>query len=360
MKHPTHLLLGVLASLLVILSACVALPPAANAPTKTSPVDSAALPIQPGLTALPPSAGTPDVPQLDEQAAPADPLSLCPAATDRLQRLVVPTGRYCLAYPAEYKVEQPSASEIVLVIGGLLDAANPRVHINVTDAAGGVTADTAADRVAAEFKDFKLDRTVRTVAGEPAVVLDRIPGQEINRRVLFVQDGLLYDLMFAPADPAAGDAFKGMEALQGQVLGSFAFLPAGVGIADDCLTPTGGTQLYRDPARGFCLLYPAGYSMQQTDASQAVFFSGSLMDVSKPKLFVRVEDANGQTAREMADAVAAEIERAAPGHKLDRPFGVTLGYEPAERLDNVPGQDIGRVLIAVHGPRALPASLRAG
>ena len=294
-----------------------------------------------------------------EQAAPEDTLSRCPAATDTLQRLVVPEGRYCLAYPADYKVEKPNPEETILVIGGLLNAADPRVHIRVTDA-DGATADTAADRVVADFKDFPLDRSVRTVAGEPAVVLDKVPGQEINRRVIFVKDGLLYDLMFAPADPLVGDAFQGMEDLQSQVLRSFTFLPAGFEMADDCLAPTGGTQLHRDPTRGFCLLYPAGYNVQQTDANEAVFFSGSLMDVSKPKLFVRVEDANGQTAKEMADAVAAEIEKAVPGHQLDRPFGVTLGYEPAERLDNVPGQDIGRVLIAVHGPAVLPADLRAG
>ncbi len=92
--------------------------------------------------------------------------------------------------------------------------------------------------------------------------------------------------------------------------------------------------------------------MQQTDANEAVFYSGSLMDVSKPKLFVRVEDANGQSAKEIADATAAEVQANVPGLKVDRPFGVTIGYEPAERLDNMPGQDIGRVIIAVHGPRA--------
>lgn len=313
-----------------VVSGCVALPPATQTP---------------GGAAAAPQA-TPDA-----QAAPADPLTRCPAPTDTLQRLVVPEGHYCLAYPAEYKVEKPGAGETILLMGGLLNASDPRVHIRVSDAAGA-TAETAADRVVADFKDFTLDRSVRTVAGEPAVVLDKVPGQEINRRVLFVREGLLYDLMFAPADPAVGDAFTGMNTLQEQVLGSFTFLPAGFAMADDCLAPTEGTQLHKDGARGYCLLYPAGYSVQQTDANEAAIFSGSLMDVSKPKLFVRVEDANGQTAAELADATAADIQASIPGHQVDRPFGVTIGYEAAERLDNVPGQDLARVLIAVHGPRA--------
>jgi hypothetical protein len=272
-------------------------------------------------------------------------------ASDTLQRLVIPEGLYCLAYPAEYKVEKPGPGETILLIGGLLNASDPRVHIRVTDAAGA-TAEHAADQVAAEFKDFTLDRSEQAIAGERAVVLDKVPGQEINRRVILTHGGLLYDLMFAPADPEVGAAFTGMQALFDQVLRSFTFLPAGVGVADDCLSATAATQLHRDSTLGFCLLYPAGYSVQQSEASEAVFFSGSLMDVSKPKLFVRVEDANGQTAKEIADALVAEIQSSLPGQQLDRPFGVTLGYEIAEQLENVPGQDLGRVLLTVHGPRA--------
>jgi hypothetical protein len=74
--------------------------------------------------------------------------------------------------------------------------------------------------------------------------------------------------------------------------------------------------------------------------------------VSAPKLFVRIEDANGQTAQEIAEALVAEFDANVPGHRIERSFGTTIGFEVAERLDNVPGQDIGRVLIAVHGPRA--------
>ena len=40
------------------------------------------------------------------------------------------------------------------------------------------------------------------------------------------------------------------------------------------------------------------------------------------------------------------------GFAIDRPFGVTIGYEPAARLDGVPGQDLSRQVIAVHDGRA--------
>ena len=112
---------------------------------------------------------------------------------------------YCLTYPAEYKVEKPNPDSTLLVIGGLLDASNPRVEIRVEDAgAGGLEA--AVSRTEADYSGFPFERSEATVGGAPAVVLDGLPGQEITRRVLFVHEGRLYTLDFAPADPAA-DAF---------------------------------------------------------------------------------------------------------------------------------------------------------
>jgi hypothetical protein len=359
MTHRALRIVLPLIALLTVLAGCFppTLPAPASPPTgpetsaTATTVTAAMAQPQAALTSAPSVTTQPQATETSASAAPADPLSVCPAATGELQRLVRPEGLYCLTYPDQYKVERPNPEETILLIGGLLNAGDPRVHIRVTDA-GGETAESAADRVVKDFPDFTLERTETTVAGEPAVVLDKIPGQEINRRVLFVRGGLLYELMFMPADPAVGEAFRGMNALQEQILGSFTFLPAGVGIADECLAATGDNQLHRDETAGYCLLYPAGYSVQQTDAAETVFYSGSLVDVTKPKMFVRVEDANGQTEKEIADALVTEIETSGLGDDLGRPFGLTLGYQRAERLDNVPGQDLSRVMIAVNGPRA--------
>ncbi|MCU0508038.1 MAG: hypothetical protein MUC34_06525 [Anaerolineae bacterium] len=322
MKRRALRIVLLLVALLAALAGCF--PPAISAPASSTTMPE---PQAPATRVTTPT-------RIPQAAAPAELLSVCPPATEELQRLVRPEGLYCLAYPAQYKVERPNPEETILVIGGMLNAGDPRVHIRVTDAAGE-TAASAADRIVRDFPDFTLERATTTVAGEQAVVLDKAPGQEINRRVLFVRGGLLYELMFMPADPAVGEAFQGMNALQEQILGSFTFLPAGAGIADECLSPSGGAQLRRDATAGYCLLYPAGYSVEQTDAAETVFYSGSLLDVSKPKMFIR-----------------AEIEKSGLGGDLGRPFGLTLGYQRAERLDNVPGQDLSRVMIVVNGPRA--------
>ena len=178
----------------------------------------------------------------------------CPASTETLQALVNEAHGYCLTYPAEYKVEKPNPASILLVIGGLLDASNPRVEIRVEDA-GASGLEAAVSRMEADYSGFPFERSDVTVGGAPAVVLDGLPGQEITRRVLLVHDGLLYTLDFAPADPMT-DAFARMEALYGAVLDSFTLLPRGgqgaegQTAASDCLAPTSKTQLLTDDARG--------------------------------------------------------------------------------------------------------------
>jgi hypothetical protein len=122
--------------------------------------------------------------------------------------------------------------------------------------------------------------------------------------------------------------------------------------ANDCPEPDRNTIMSGNPSAGYCLLFPRDYSVPEPDGTETAYYFGSLMDVSKPKLFVRVEDANGQSAAEIASALVAEVEAAGLKDQVKRTSGVTLGGEVAERLDNMPGQDLGRVLITVHGPRA--------
>ena len=98
----------------------------------------------------------------------AGPEAACPGPTEELQRLVNAGHGYCLAYPAEYKVEKPDPSTTMLVIGGGLNAVDPRAHITVTDAQGK-TLEEAAQRMEAEYNvGFDPKRSQATVAGEPA------------------------------------------------------------------------------------------------------------------------------------------------------------------------------------------------
>ena len=47
---------------------------------------------------------------------------------------------------------------------------------------------------------FAIQRSSAEIAGQPAVILDNVPGQDLNRRVLIVHNDRLYDLTFSPLD----------------------------------------------------------------------------------------------------------------------------------------------------------------
>ncbi len=269
----------------------------------------------------------------------------CPEATDSTYLLRDPRHGFCLLYPVTHKVERPNPQEVALVVGGLLNAGDPRAMITVTPGEGRAAAD-AADAIVAGFEGFEIARSETTVAGEPAVVLDNLPGQDINRRVLFTYEDRLYNIYFSPIDsanPAPLDAFVE------SILGSFTFMPISdaVTAADECVEPKADEQLITSEDFGYCFVAPAEFTYEEPSETNANLFTGSMMDVEHPKLMIETTDAGAKNAATAADELVASFE----GFEIPRTFGDTLGYEPAERLDGVPGQDLGRVLLVVHGDR---------
>lgn len=297
------------------------------------------------------AAGDEATPAVESEASqpPEETAASCPEATADTQLLKNTRHGYCLLYPAAYKVEKPNEKETILVIGGLLNAGDPRVHIQVEEA-GARTTPAMAAQIESDFgAGFDIARSSIHAGGAEAIVLDGLPGQEMNRRVIFTHDGLAYNLMFSPTGHDDSDVSARMETLYETVLDSFTFIAQSdeVTAADECLQATADTQLLLNETDGYCLLYPAGYTVEQPNEEETVFFMGSLLDVAHPKLFVEVQEAGSRTAVEVADEVAAQ----AAGFEIERTFGVTLGYQPAEVLDKMPGQDMNRQVIVVHDGR---------
>jgi hypothetical protein len=152
----------------------------------------------------------------------------CPAPTTDTELLTHTEHGYCVLYPTGYTAEHPNESETVLVVGSLLNMEQPRAYIEVDDAAGR-TAEQVADEVLAEFESvapgFGIERAETTIKGEPAMVLEGLPGQDISRRIMIVHDERLYTLTFVPADEALGEVYAQVETLYNTVIGSFSFLP---------------------------------------------------------------------------------------------------------------------------------------
>jgi len=135
------------------------------------------------------------------------------------------THGYCLLYPEEHTAEQVSDEETVFYIGSILNAQDPRLHVQVTDAAGRSAHEVAEEireEALAAVPDMDIPLEETTLDGEPAAVVDGPPGQEITRQLVAVHDDRLYSLVFMPADEAR-EGYGGMQALYELVTGSFRF-----------------------------------------------------------------------------------------------------------------------------------------
>jgi hypothetical protein len=323
----------------IVFLAALILAAACGGTTVTEPT------VQPAATEQPATAEVAPTVAPADTTMPETAEATCPEATADTYLLRNPQHGYCLLYPAGHKVERPSDSEVALVVGSLLNVTEPRVGIQVIPTEGRAAA-AYADEIVAGFEGFAIARSETTVAGEPAVVLDDVPGQDINRQVIFSHDDRLFHLYFSPIDPANPAV---MDAFTAGILESLTFIPVSetVTTADECVAPKEGEQQILNEALGICFLAPADFTFEQPSETNGNLFAGSIMDVTRPKLMIEVSHAGGQTATAAADALMVEFE----GLGVTRTFGDTLGYEPADRLDGVPGQDLGRVLLAVHDGR---------
>ena len=73
--------------------------------------------------------------------------------------------------------------------------------------------------------DPAITRQPFTLGGEPAELLDNVPGQLFSRVLLSYHDGRLYKLWFNPVDISVPDVLPDVERLFIAVTSSFAFLP---------------------------------------------------------------------------------------------------------------------------------------
>jgi hypothetical protein len=279
----------------------------------------------------------------------------CLEPTAESQLLKNEASGYCFLYPLEYDVFEGEDGGITLYVESLLSVEAPTLSVTVQEA-GERTAEQAADEATADLPaDFGFTRDEVMIGGETGVLLDNMPGQDTNRRVLVVHDGRLYDLIVNRIGPDYGVIGERAEALYQMVIDSFRFVPVVAGApleaGAECPSETAETVLLRNEEHGYCLLYPADYTAEQPTEGETVLYVGSLLDVEHPKLFINVEDAGERTAQEVADELVAEFQETMPDVEIERSFGLMLDGAFAEQLDNVPGQDLSRQVIFVENGR---------
>ena len=163
--------------------------------------------------------------------------STCSRSSDEVRLLINSVHQFCLQYLAEYDVFFPNEKEIMLIQRSALNVSEPNTSIKVLPA-GGMTADQAANSFLAVYSlpVGELTRETLTIDDEEAIMLDKLPGQEINRQVFVVHNDILYQLSFMPVDESRPELYAQMETLYNTVITSFNFHPES-NACPDCPIP---------------------------------------------------------------------------------------------------------------------------
>ena len=130
----------------------------------------------------------------------------------------------CFSYPQGYT--QNPYSDTVEIIGPEIPESDMRglFWLEKSDSQGR-TAEKVADEELAIVPGLNVGRSTVTLGGEPAIVLDGMPGQDLQRRVFIVRGQTLYILAFMPTRSENQAVNDQMEALFTAVTSSWAWSP---------------------------------------------------------------------------------------------------------------------------------------
>lgn len=141
----------------------------------------------------------------------------------------------CFSYTMGY-TPNPFSDTVAISGPDTPDAVEPKVHfwLEISDAY-----DRSTERIADEDMDLAVNQqgvpranigwSGISLGGEQAVVLDGMPGQDLQRRVYAVHDETLYVLAFMPARSDNQAVSDQMEALYAAITNSWSWSPCSEG-----------------------------------------------------------------------------------------------------------------------------------
>ncbi len=195
--------LAALSLLAVAVSGCSRLlAPAGNTPPTPAPITRTPQPTNPpAASALP-----------------------CRQGGDSMQLLTDEAHNFCVLVPKGFTISQPGDTEVAAFVGPMAPGGPAVGWIMISDAQGKSAAENAAPAIAdAQNLGISVTQQAITVGGEPAVMVDGLPGQDMTRKVFVVHGGVLYELGFTPSDSKL-DTYPALQSLYEAVVGSFTFL----------------------------------------------------------------------------------------------------------------------------------------
>jgi len=279
----------------------------------------------------------------------------CPQATPGTHQLIAAAHGICFLYPESYNAFQTEDGRVMLYVRSLLNDHVPLASISYTSSEGQTLEALAAQRLA-EYAWPETQPESIMLGGEPAVMLDNLPGQDTNRRVVAVHNENVYDLVIYGVGANYGAAGELADALYDTVIPSFQFIDfepdAPLLAGPEC--PFAGANLwYTNEPFGYCLLLPAGYSALQldTEGAEIAFYVDNMQDTTHARLLIKVTDADGRSLEELTNQREAELEKAAPGSDVMWSWNSMLDGEPANQFRQVPGPQLSRQVVTLHNGR---------
>ena len=137
-------------------------------------------------------------------------------------------GRYCFQYPARFKLSETAPGSALLRSPALGEGPEPveaSLNVQTLGPAQGRTAAQLADAEMAMYAGVEVGRSTTTLGGEPAEVLEGLPGRTGSRQLFVVHADMGYRLILQPVDAAFPQAAADVQAVWDTVTSSFTFLP---------------------------------------------------------------------------------------------------------------------------------------
>jgi hypothetical protein len=230
---------------------CARSPSATSAPPTSTPLPPTATNLPPTPTAKP----------------------TCPEPMEGTQLLMNEEHGYCLLHPAQYNVlYRPMETCLAGVVNSMecqfitFVGLGPNAGISVDEASGRTASQVADAEIAALGSDFNIERTDLSIGGEPAVLMDGIPGQDIVRKVVVIHNDLLYTLSFTPWNMNHTATVN----LYTTIVNSLHFLPVDLKpMPTKTMLPAGFQLSIVSPVDGQEIAYVNTYWFQVTDIAGA-------------------------------------------------------------------------------------------
>ncbi|MFN2230337.1 MAG: hypothetical protein ACK2VA_11255 [Anaerolineae bacterium] len=160
------------------------------------------------------------------------------------------TNGFCFAYPPLFAAQVNEAGNPVLygpALDGSVEPLRASLLIEVQVAAENKTLEEIVDGYLAQFDGMNIPPIVRTeleLDGQPAVMLEVVPGREGSRDLFMLHNGTLFHMMFMPSTMDFPQAKTDVELLFNGVVNSFGLIAGNAGPGGQPVPPVSDDLVY--------------------------------------------------------------------------------------------------------------------